>query len=131
MDPARDEARDLFNGKTLLVIDQDFFVSEQARRMVESWGGVFIVVDTVAQALELLRCTHVDAAIIDIDLETRDAFLLCERLDELDVPFVFAFGDSAAEAVRAHGGFALRGAVDALTDIGHGLFRRSAVASAH
>lgn len=131
MDPARDEARDLFNGKTLLVIDQDFFLSGQTRRMVEGWGGAFVVVGCVAEAHEFLKSRQVDAAVIDIELETRDAFLLCERLDALGIPFVFAFGDSAPDAVRAHGGFSLRGAVDALIDVGHGLFRRSAVPPVH
>lgn len=120
-------ARDCFNGKTLLVIDQDYFLVDQARRIVEDWGGSFVVVESVDQAQDFLREGRVDAAIVDIELETRDAFLLCERLDELAIPFVFAFGDSAAESVRAHGGFALRGSIEALTDIGLGLFDRNNV----
>jgi CheY-like chemotaxis protein len=117
-------ARDCFNGKTLLVIDQDYFLVDDVKRMVENWGGSFLVFDTVGDAQDYLKSGRADAAIVDIEIETRDAFLLCERLDELSIPFVFAFGDSAAEAVRAHGGFALRGSIEALTDIGHGLFSR-------
>lgn len=117
-------ARDCFQGKTLLVIDQDYFLSDEARRMIEAWGGSFVVVDNVRQAAEFLTAGRVDAAIVDIEIETPDAFLICERLDELGIPFVFAFGEGAPESVRAHGGFALRGATEALFDIGHGLFNR-------
>lgn len=117
-------ARDSFNGKTLLVIDQDYFLTDEARRMVETWGGSFVLVKSVARAQEFLAMNRVDAAIVDIEIETRDAFLLCERLDELAIPFVFAFGDNAAEEVRAHGGFALRASAEALADIGQSLFSR-------
>ncbi|WP_137154488.1 response regulator [Rhizobium sp. FKL33] len=131
MDSQSGAARDCFNGKTFLVVDQDYFLVDAARRMIEEWGGSFVVFDSVRTAVEFLSDGRVDASILDIEIETEEAFLLCERLDELGIPFVFAFGESAGRSVQDHGGFVLRGTIDALSDIGDSLFSRDNVSASN
>ncbi|MDH6267783.1 two-component SAPR family response regulator [Rhizobium sp. SG_E_25_P2] len=122
MDRKRWTARECFKGKLLLVIDRDYFLSDDVRGMVEGWGGSFLVVDTVKAGLSVLESRSVDAAIVDIEIDAREAFDLAERLDEKAIPFVFASSDSATAPLR---GFVFRASVQALTEIGMGLFARN------
>jgi DNA-binding NarL/FixJ family response regulator len=83
----------LLDGRRVLVVEDQFLVAEEMRRMVTGLGGEVIgPISRAAPALEVLAAEQVDLALLDINLGSEDAYPLARELLRREVPFFFATG---------------------------------------
>jgi CheY-like chemotaxis protein len=83
----------VLEGRRVLVVEDQYLVAEEMRRMVTGLGGQVIGPVARAQpALEALDSERVDLALLDINLGPDDAYPLAQELIRRDVPFIFATG---------------------------------------
>ena len=81
----------LFKGKNILVVEDEYFLADETRRELENLGANVVgpAADS-STALALIEDEAIDAAILDIMLEGESVFEVAERLEEMDIPYVFA-----------------------------------------
>ena len=80
-------------GRRVLVVEDQYLVAEEMRRMVCSLGGeVLGPVARPAPALRILAEQPVDLAVLDINLGPEDAYPLAAELMRRQVPFLFTTG---------------------------------------
>lgn len=92
-------------GKTILIIEDNYLISQTARRGLESFGATILgPAGTSAQARTLLANDRCDAAVLDISLDGEDSFSIADDLAAKNTPFVFAtgFGDEVLPKRFAH-----------------------------
>jgi two-component SAPR family response regulator len=83
----------VLDGRRVLVVEDQYLVAEEMRRMVAGLGGQ--VVGPLARAkpaLDMLAAQEVDLALLDINLGPEDAYPLARELIRREVPFFFATG---------------------------------------
>lgn len=82
---------DLLRSKHILIVEDSEFVTDPTRRALEA-GGAFIIgpVLSVDKALELVDQVRIDAAILDINLDSEKVYPLADLLGDRGIPFVFA-----------------------------------------
>lgn len=82
---------DLLRSKHILIVEDSEFVTGPTRRALEA-GGAFIIgpVLSVDKALELVDQVRIDAAILDINLDSEKVYPLADLLGDRGIPFVFA-----------------------------------------
>ena len=84
-----------FTGKTVLVVEDEWLIADDLRRSLANEGAqVLGPVASVGQALALIHETpRIDAAVLDVHLEGgSNVYLVAERLQSRNVPFMFATG---------------------------------------
>jgi CheY-like chemotaxis protein len=88
------EAVQYFRGRTVLIVEDDYFLADDMARNLEASGARVIgPVADVQGALDLIACAdHVDAAVLDLNLHGTMAFGIADALLARQVPFVFATG---------------------------------------
>ncbi|QYA16412.1 response regulator [Rhizobium sp. AB2/73] len=110
----------MFSGKRLLIVEDDYFLTERTSRKLCSLGAILIGPMTdVPHALDLIEGDRVDAAIIDIRLDPDLAYAMAEALEEVGLPYVFAIADNPPPQFS---GFVLREKVDDIEHIATALF---------
>lgn len=118
----------LLAGKHLLIVESGDLVADAVRLALEQAGVVIVgPASSVDIGLALFDIARVDGAILDIRLEGDVVFPLAERLQDAQIPFVFAmsvFAMSPADADIAarHGGYLLSENPSALAEIAKALF---------
>ena len=118
---------DLFLDKRILVVETESFLGDEVRRKLTKLGATVIAAtDSLDEALHLAGTDSVDAAILDVHLGDDVAFPLAERLEELNLPFVFATGYDAALLRRGYPGFSLCDNPTELAKIAKALWRDGA-----
>lgn len=93
-------------GKTILVVEDDFFVAIDLCRSLENEGvQVLGPVGRVDDALGVIdQSGHIDGAFVDLNLHGVLAFPVADALTERSVPFLFLTGyDRAAIPERFNG----------------------------
>lgn len=79
--------------KRVLIVEDEFVVALNVATEVAARGGVVIgPVATVEGALEAIKNTDVDGAILNFNLRGRVSFPVADALADRHVPFVFATG---------------------------------------
>lgn len=85
----------LMEGRTVLVVEDEYFIAEDMRRAFEKSGARVIgPVGSVEDALALLSDApeRIDGAVLDINLRQTMVFPVADLLRQRGVPFVFASG---------------------------------------
>ncbi|WP_426233651.1 response regulator [Pararhizobium sp. DWP3-4] len=87
-------AVNLYAGKHILVVEDDYFIAQQLVDWLEQIGAVVVgPAPSVNRALTLASGeTIIDAAVLDINLNGDMAFPVADLLLSRGVPFVFATG---------------------------------------
>ncbi|MCB5203744.1 response regulator [Neorhizobium sp. T786] len=81
----------LFEGKSVLVVEDEYFLADETRLKLEMIGAVVVgPTGSVQDALDLINASPVDAAILDVHLGDELVFPVAEELERRDIPFVFA-----------------------------------------
>lgn len=81
----------LFEGKHVLIVEDEYFLADETRRKLEKLGAVVVgPTGNVQDALELIKTSPVDAAILDVHLGDEFVFPVAEELESRDIAFVFA-----------------------------------------
>ncbi|ASW09662.1 response regulator [Rhizobium sp. 11515TR] len=110
----------MFSGKRLLIVEDDYFLTEATSRKLRSLGAILIgPMADVPHALDLIEGNQVDAAIIDMRLDSDLAYAMAEALEEAGLPYVFAIADNPPPQFS---GFILREKVDDIEHIALALF---------
>ena len=90
----------------MLVVEDEYFLADEARRKLEELGALVVgPTGSVDTALDLIESDELDAAILDINLDGEMVFAVAERLEQLNIPYVFASGYDAEvvpESFRGH-----------------------------
>jgi len=77
--------------RTILVVEDEFFIALEIKTALTSSGNkVLGPASSVDHALELLRETKPDAAVLDVDLAGERVTPVAMQLNALGVPFVLA-----------------------------------------
>ena len=90
---------DRLKGKTILVVEDDFFIATDLCRSLAAEGGkVLGPVGRIEDALGLItQSDHIDAAFVDLNLHGVMAYAVADALTERSIPFLIVTGyDSAA-----------------------------------
>jgi CheY-like chemotaxis protein len=97
-----------FSGKHILVVEDEYFLADETRRKLEKLGATVVgPAGRVDEAMELIGERRVDAAILDIHLHEDLVFPVAERLEELNIPYVFATGYDPSIIPARFSGFVL------------------------
>lgn len=92
-------------GKTVLVVEDDFFIAAQMCRWLEDASAMVLgPAGRVEDALALIaRSETIDGAVVDLNLHGTMVFPVARMLRERNVPFVFTTGyddEAVPEAFR-------------------------------
>ncbi len=81
------------NAPTVLIVEDEFLIGLDMEIMLQDCGyGTLGPCDTVVSAMQALDDNHVDAAVLDLDLQDGTSVPVAERLRDEDTPFLFATG---------------------------------------
>ncbi len=98
----------LFAGKHILIVEDEYFLADETRQRLEQLGATVVgPAANVQSALELLTTSEIDGAILDVHLGDEFVFPVAEKLDEANIPFVFATGYDASVIPAKFSGFTL------------------------
>ncbi|WP_311043480.1 response regulator [Rhizobium lentis] len=98
----------LFAGKRVLVVEDEYFLADEVRRKLSQLQALVVgPASSVEAALALIEQEEIDAAILDVHLGDEFVFPVAEKLDELDIPFVFATSYDPAFIPKEFSGFTL------------------------
>lgn len=98
----------LFAGKHILIVEDEYFLADETRQKLEQLGATVVgPAANVQDALELLATSEINGAILDVHLGDEFVFPVAEKLDEANIPFVFATGYDASVIPAKFSGFTL------------------------
>ncbi|AMB45104.1 MULTISPECIES: response regulator [Methylobacteriaceae] len=88
------DGTELFNGRHVLVVEDEYFIAEDIRRAFEERGAQVVgPVGNLDDALAMIEtCPRIDGAVLDINLREVMVFPVADALRARGVPFVFATG---------------------------------------
>lgn len=97
-----------FSGRRILIVEDEYLLADEARRQLLKLGAIVVgPTARVDQALELIQDEEVDAAILDVHLDGEMVFPVAERLEELQIPYIFATGYDPSVIPERFAGFVL------------------------
>jgi DNA-binding response OmpR family regulator len=80
-------------GLNILIVEDEAAVSFLVEDMLQDLGCTAVWhASNVKEALEILRNQRPDAAVLDVNLRDELAYPVAEKLDVLEIPFIFATG---------------------------------------
>jgi CheY-like chemotaxis protein len=82
-----------FQGKRILIIEDEFFVAYDLQFELEQLGVEVIgPISTLAEATKVAEHENIDAAVVDVDLHGQQSFPAADILVKRGTPFVFHTG---------------------------------------
>ena len=83
----------------MLVVEDEFMIADDMQRALEDEGAVVLgPAPSVGKALRLLELkSHVDGAVLDVNLGSEKVFPVADALQARGVPFFFITGYDAAD----------------------------------
>jgi ActR/RegA family two-component response regulator len=82
---------------TILIVEDDVFISMDAADAVARAGVNVITTETVRDALEILETEHVSGAILDFKVRDGDVTPIVQRLRRIGIPFRIVSGSAIKE----------------------------------
>lgn len=79
-------------GKTLLVVEDEAFVASDLAALLSDAGAEVKIANVADEAMNHLRDTRFDAAILDVHLANGSTYTLADELRAHKTPFVFLSG---------------------------------------
>ncbi|KRB57067.1 transcriptional regulator [Rhizobium sp. Root708] len=118
-----DEKLRLFEGKRILIVEDEYFVADEVRRQLNQAGALVVgPAPSVEIGLTLLERNSIDGAILDIRLDGETVFPIAERLQDAGLPFVFATAYGAGDIPERYTGYVLCEKPNDLGEIAYALF---------
>ena len=103
MSPAMGEQR---HGQRVLVVEDEWLIASEVEQELNEAGFAIVgPVGSVASALAAIEAGQIDAAVLDVRLQSEDSYPVAERLQERDIPFLFITGYASgdiADRYRRH-----------------------------
>lgn len=86
---------------TVLIVEDEWLIADQLANALRNAGyQIAGPVGQLAPALELVRSTRIDVALIDINIDGGRTFGLADALANASIPFAFLSGYSKADLPR-------------------------------
>ena len=82
---------------TILIVEDDVFISMDAADAVARAGVNVITTETVRDALEILETEHISGAILDFKVRDGDVTPIVQRLRRSGIPFRIVSGSAIRE----------------------------------
>lgn len=80
-------------GRTVLLVENEYFLATELSRSLESQGATVIgPISNLQQGIDALARSRPDAAVLDINLDGDLVYPLADTLAAAKVPFLFASG---------------------------------------
>ena len=94
---------DILTGVKVLAVEDESVVAMWLEDALADLGCIVVgPAARVEEALELLKRESVQAAVLDVNVAGSSVFPVADRLQELNIPFVFATGYGTAGVVERH-----------------------------
>jgi DNA-binding NtrC family response regulator len=110
--------------RVLVVEDEWLIANELEQDLNEAGFSIVGPVGSVERALAAIEAGRIDAAVLDVRLQSEDSYAVAERLQERQIPFLFITGYSSGEIAdpyRRHAclqkPFSSRGLLEAVAGI--------------
>ncbi|PYB70458.1 MULTISPECIES: response regulator [Rhizobium] len=87
---------------TILIVEDDVFISMDAADAVSKAGVAVITTETVRDALEILASEHIAGAILDFQVRDGAVTPIVQKLRQAGIPFRIVSG-SAIKEIEANG----------------------------
>ncbi len=87
---------------TILIVEDDVFISMDAADAVSKAGVAVITTETVRDALEILDSEHISGAILDFQVKDGAVTPIVQKLRQSGIPFRIVSG-SAIREIEANG----------------------------
>jgi DNA-binding response OmpR family regulator len=87
----------ILTGRSILIVEDEPVIVIDIAGAFERAGACVLRTNTLRQALLLLEEQHLSAAVLDHGLTNGNSSKLCERLKELDIPYVLHSGYSSVD----------------------------------
>lgn len=81
-----------FKGRTILIVEDEFFVGSDLEQILADAGADTVLVNTAGAASAKLAESRFDAAILDIHLQDESTYPLADTLRRKSIPFIFLSG---------------------------------------
>jgi DNA-binding response OmpR family regulator len=86
-------AAHVLNGARLLIVEDEYLLAREMADYFENLGAEIVgPVGTVAQALALIASSHIQIAVLDVNLRDERVYPVADVLTLKQIPFVFASG---------------------------------------
>jgi DNA-binding response OmpR family regulator len=92
-------------GRSILIVEDEPLIALDIVQAFETAGARVIRSSTLRHALLLVESSGLSAAVLDHGLTDGDSSQLCERLKELNIPFVLHSGYSSLEGACSDAAF--------------------------
>jgi DNA-binding response OmpR family regulator len=81
------------NGARLLIVEDEYLLAREMADYFENLGAEIVgPVGTVAHALALIASSHIQIAVLDVNLRDERVYPVADLLTLKQIPFVFASG---------------------------------------
>ena len=86
-------AAHVLNGARLLIVEDEYLLAREMADYFENLGVEIVgPVGTVAHALALIASSHIQIAVLDVNLRNERVYPVADLLTLKQIPFVFASG---------------------------------------
>jgi DNA-binding response OmpR family regulator len=89
-------------GRSILIVEDEPVIAIEVTAAFERAGARVLRTNTLRQALLLVEQRNLSAAVLDHGLTDGDSSKLCERLKELNIPYVLHSGYSDVDGPCRH-----------------------------
>jgi len=87
-------------GRSILIVEDEPLVALEVHAAFRATGASIVSAANTKEALRIISLPDLSAAVVDINLGGGDCWLVCQRLSERGVPFVFYTGKARADILR-------------------------------
>jgi CheY-like chemotaxis protein len=87
-------------GRSILIVEDEPLVALEVLAAFRATGASIVSAANAKEALRTINLPDLSAAVVDINLGGGDCSLVCKRLSERGIPFVFYTGDARADILR-------------------------------
>jgi CheY-like chemotaxis protein len=90
-------------GRSILVVEDEPIIALDVVHCLRAAGASVSQARTVTDALQMVDCPELSAAVLDHGLNDGDATEICDRLDQRNIPFVIYSGYRHVEGPCSEG----------------------------
>ena len=79
-------------GRSILVVEDDLIVAQSIKDCLQDAGAQVLIASKTGDALSVVENVDPAAAVLDVELADGDSTIICQRLNERAIPFIFCSG---------------------------------------
>ena len=87
-------------GRSILIVEDEPLIALEVHAAFRATGASIVSATNTREALRTIALPDLSAAVVDINLDGGDCSLVCKRLSERGIPFVFYTGDARADILH-------------------------------